>query len=554
MFDSTKQMRTRITLLCLATAIMGILADIGIHLPNFPLSWIIENLLVAFDFYSTVRAIKDIPITSLINLMLLIGALIYQAYKGRETRLLGFSFAVILGYRLSLFLGNLPKLFHQFNLSTSIFMLGNVLWVWIAIRMLNYFNQQKTLKTEQSEKYEENYYVAASAGQRLFNFLIDTLVALLLLFALFSYLLKIEWVRQAALSLSDLLGERMGFLFIVALFRFVYYLGFELAFQTSAGKLLTGTSVIKNDSTKLDFKTTFLRTLCRYIPFEPFSFVFSRTGWHDRWSDTSVVKEEKAVGKPALYFLLIPLLLILMAVFQFFTYQISSYRTAKAYTERIEKEQNDLIEELNNLETNDFIKTTSNSDFYSTVYLKPEKIEAAQITFTAIKVSPEGAEQKEKIEAFYLKNKDTLPRITLSRKELIEAVKGDKDQLKGIRLPEMGFYKINGVSYHFQPDLNPIIQHPYKSKFVVVNIRNFGIPATILKIENDGGDSNIKWEIDRPQLDNYLSGTLGSILGKSEEPISDFKIRIYVTDSLHVARVYRLSSADEGHRLKRLKP
>ncbi|MEE1943639.1 RDD family protein [Pedobacter sp. KR3-3] len=547
-------MRTRITLLCLVTAVFGILADVGVHLPSFPLSWIIENLLVAFDFYSTVRAIRDIPITSLINLMLLIGAFVYLAYKGKETRLLGFSFAVILGYRLSLFIGNLPKLFYQFNLSTIVLMLGHVLWVWIAIRMLSYFNQQKTLKTEQSEKYDENYYVAASAGQRLFNFLIDTIVALLLLFALFSYLLKIEWVKQAALSLSDLLGERMGFFFIAGLFRFVYYLGFELAFQTSAGKLLTGTRVIKNEGNKLDFKTTFLRTLCRYIPFEPFSFAFSRTGWHDRWSDTSVVKEEKAVAKPGLYFLLIPLLIVFMVGLQFFAHQIRSYRMAKAYTDRIEREQNELIDELSNLETSDFIKATSNADYYSTVYLKPEKIEASQITFTAIKVNPEGVERKEKIEAFYLKNKDTLPRITLSKKELIEAVKGDKDQIKGIRLPEMGFYKINGVSHHFQPDLSPIIQHPYQRKYVIVNIRNFGIPATILKIENDGSESNIKWEIDRPQLGNYLSSAQGTILGRSENPIGDFKIRLYVSDSLNVTRIYSLSSTDEGNRLKRIKP
>lgn len=121
-------------------------------------------------------------------------------------------------------------------------------------------------------------------------------------------------------------------------------------------------------------------------------------------------------------------------------------------------------------------------------------------------------------------------------------------------MPGLGFYKIEGISYHFQPDLSPIIQHAYQSKFVVVNIRNYGMPATIIKIENDGGDSNIKWEIDRPQLGNYLSGFQGSLLGKSDEPIGNFKIRLFVSDSLNLTRIYSLSSADEGNRLKRIKP
>jgi hypothetical protein len=32
------------------------------------------------------------------------------------------------------------------------------------------------------------------------------------------------------------------------------------------------------------------RTFSRFVPFEPFSFLGSGHGWHDRWSDTRVVR------------------------------------------------------------------------------------------------------------------------------------------------------------------------------------------------------------------------------------------------------------------------
>jgi hypothetical protein len=42
------------------------------------------------------------------------------------------------------------------------------------------------------------------------------------------------------------------------------------------------------DGSKPGLRTILLRTLCRFIPFEPFSF-FGERGWHDGLSDTLVV-------------------------------------------------------------------------------------------------------------------------------------------------------------------------------------------------------------------------------------------------------------------------
>jgi uncharacterized RDD family membrane protein YckC len=52
--------------------------------------------------------------------------------------------------------------------------------------------------------------------------------------------------------------------------------------------------VVKKDGSKPDIKTFLIRTLCRFIPLEPFSFLgaFPR-GWHDTLSETYVVKRKR---------------------------------------------------------------------------------------------------------------------------------------------------------------------------------------------------------------------------------------------------------------------
>jgi uncharacterized RDD family membrane protein YckC len=58
------------------------------------------------------------------------------------------------------------------------------------------------------------------------------------------------------------------------------------------GKLITGTRALKMDGGNLTWKVAFMRSLCRIVPFEAFS-AFGGNPWHDRWTDTIVVKERK---------------------------------------------------------------------------------------------------------------------------------------------------------------------------------------------------------------------------------------------------------------------
>lgn len=59
----------------------------------------------------------------------------------------------------------------------------------------------------------------------------------------------------------------------------------------SLGKLITGTRVITTDGYKPNFSTLLTRNLSRAVPFDNLSFLGGGTGWHDRWSDTTVIKK-----------------------------------------------------------------------------------------------------------------------------------------------------------------------------------------------------------------------------------------------------------------------
>lgn len=72
---------------------------------------------------------------------------------------------------------------------------------------------------------------------------------------------------------------------------FTYYTVFESATNgRTLGKILTGTIAINQDGTPFTFKNALMRTLCRFIPFEPLSALWYMP-WHDSITKTAVVKK-----------------------------------------------------------------------------------------------------------------------------------------------------------------------------------------------------------------------------------------------------------------------
>lgn len=73
---------------------------------------------------------------------------------------------------------------------------------------------------------------------------------------------------------------------------FGYYIFFEAVFGKTIGKMITRTHVVTVTGEKPEVSAIILRTLCRLIPFEQFSFLGnSAVGWHDSLSKTRVVAD-----------------------------------------------------------------------------------------------------------------------------------------------------------------------------------------------------------------------------------------------------------------------
>lgn len=82
--------------------------------------------------------------------------------------------------------------------------------------------------------------------------------------------------------------------FYTAIVAFLYYYITEVYFSRTISKLLTHTIVVNVDGAKPSKRSFFLRTCCRFIPFEAFSFFgLVPRGWHDTFSNTYVVKKRK---------------------------------------------------------------------------------------------------------------------------------------------------------------------------------------------------------------------------------------------------------------------
>lgn len=128
----------------------------------------------------------------------------------------------------------------------------------------------------------------ASNTKRFINWMVDSIsisiLWLILLPVIVIVLKKLELLNN--LKEGETINLEFTFLPIV----FLYYVVFEGIFNTTLGKLITRTKIIRLDNKKLNFIDILLRTLCRFIPLEQLSFLSEKPiGWHDRISETRIV-------------------------------------------------------------------------------------------------------------------------------------------------------------------------------------------------------------------------------------------------------------------------
>ncbi len=136
----------------------------------------------------------------------------------------------------------------------------------------------------------------ASKGKRFGNFIIDYIIQMVL-GAGVGVLIAITAELTGNYGLYDIVVESdsrfidyvFGFIILI-----IYYTTIETLTGRSIGKYITKTKVVLKDGSKPTINEILIRSLCRIIPFEQFSFLGDLgKGWHDTLSKTFVVDIEK---------------------------------------------------------------------------------------------------------------------------------------------------------------------------------------------------------------------------------------------------------------------
>lgn len=126
-------------------------------------------------------------------------------------------------------------------------------------------------------------WILASQGQRFSTMLLD-LIFYIIFGLIFGAVLGLIGLGESIQHINDnLLG---------AILLLVYYVPQEAFSGRTLGKLITGTKAVNENGTELSFGQALGRTLCRFIPFEAFSFFGGNgrpRGWHDRIPKTIVI-------------------------------------------------------------------------------------------------------------------------------------------------------------------------------------------------------------------------------------------------------------------------
>lgn len=136
--------------------------------------------------------------------------------------------------------------------------------------------------------------VLANKSQRFINFCIDFIVRILIFLGI-RFIIGIT----DQFLMTDYVGSlesitRLQEIFIELLLVSIYYLLMEILTARTIGKYITGTMVVDYYGNKASSQHIAMRTLCRFVPFDPLSFLGEDgKGWHDKWSQTLVIDVKK---------------------------------------------------------------------------------------------------------------------------------------------------------------------------------------------------------------------------------------------------------------------
>lgn len=562
-------MRKKIALVSVVVAIIGLTIDIimargvggGLYINLMGVN--IPDIIFRFSGLNYINVF--------FNMLLLTGGLLLLK-NGKEKRLIRYVFSLILFSKvlwlLIIFIALIIEIFKGFDSQYIWFILLAVVayfaWGALAYFILRYF--QKEVPLEVVVKNDFDSLVEASKWKRVVNRLADFTIMVLLLFPYLKELVFSGFMRSFAREPGGEVVAQIILMLFIAFLQVLYYFIFELVFQATPGKMLTGTRVVTSDGGKPSVKQLFIRSTTRLVPFEAFS-VFGNL-WHDSWSDTYVVNEKREGASGAAYFLIFPIYAVLGGGIYA---GLEAYRTMqykKRNMEIFEHNKEELLSGLDKL-TDKYFITLSEGFIEEQSFLKVEKIDGDSITFTYIDANDSfnnySTDQCE-VERFYSAKKDSLPQFTISKKQLKAAIDTEykEDDIysnnKGKLILNNGRnYVVSDISEWFGAALKLDAIDIYEreeGQNLSISVYNIGYPAVIEKV-TDNTDSGINLEENYP-IELSTSGSYGnlSFISGAGEDIEKVDLNVFVKDSANSIRIYNLKSDDpenEAGVLKRIK-
>ncbi|MGB3079759.1 MAG: RDD family protein, partial [Saprospiraceae bacterium] len=225
-------------------------------------------------------------------LMMVVGAGRYLQNKFDVSGLLRFCFsAIFYGSIMRIFWTLLlPVIFMRttkdsgapYHWISLIWVLYPVFLLWVSKIAVKGMDDELKATEEKifSDPVENILKFETGKNGRFIHLIVDLILTI-------SLLMPFLFVFQYFIPGSDMI-RTSKFLFITLLFfqRFIYYGVLESVFKATPAKYLTGSKVVnQHGATNPGFEKIIMRSLFRFIPFEPFSFL-GTTGWHDGLSCT----------------------------------------------------------------------------------------------------------------------------------------------------------------------------------------------------------------------------------------------------------------------------
>ena len=265
-----------------------------------------RNILYRLDAASSINFLSI-----LLLVMLIVGGFHYKKSNKKDSRLLKFGLSTItiqnilsilftpINYivfssyaaQRSSSLGKAPTI-SEYLLPLLI----TIPLFYVSFYLVRWLNQQYKLPyqgDEMSHDKKQFSFSKVKNSTRLAHMVFDYFLALLIIWPFVTFLISVGSAKLFPQVITQFLNGRWGYSFSILFSSFIYYLIFEGLFQTSPVKYITGTRVVNASTMESPgFGKIFIRTLCRRIPFEPFSF-FGQQGWHDSISGTEVIAEKK---------------------------------------------------------------------------------------------------------------------------------------------------------------------------------------------------------------------------------------------------------------------